>query len=84
LLTKIMQKSPSAHNRTILSGYVFVTKVCIDSGKKMLNSNISSTRNPHDIVNVGPLAAEIDWWVWGTPANCNGFRVLALIRYCTR
>ena len=29
------------------------------------------------MVNFGPLAAEIDWWVWGTPANFNGFRVFA-------
>jgi len=33
------------------------------------------------MVNVGPLAAEIDPVVWGTPANFNGFRVLeALLR----
>jgi len=24
-----------------------------------------------------PLTAEIGWWVWGTPANFNGFCVLA-------
>jgi len=35
------------------------------------------------MVNFGPLAAEIGWQVWGTPANFNGFRVLALQRYCT-
>jgi len=29
------------------------------------------------MVNFGPLAAEIDWRVWGTPSNFNGFRVLA-------
>jgi len=28
------------------------------------------------MVNFGPLAAEIDPIVWGTPANLNGFRVL--------
>ena len=28
------------------------------------------------MVNFGP-AAEICWRVWGTPANFNGFRVLA-------
>jgi len=31
------------------------------------------------MVNFGPLAAEIGWRVWGTPANFNGFRVLALL-----
>ena len=30
-------------------------------------------------MNVGPLAAEIDWRVWGTPANFKGFRFLALL-----
>jgi len=29
------------------------------------------------MVNVGPLTAEIGLGVWGTSANCNGFRVLA-------
>jgi len=43
--------------------------------KYLLNNNISSTY-PHNMVNFGPLAAEIDWRVWGTPANFNGFRVL--------
>jgi len=30
-------------------------------------------------VNFGPLAAEIGLPVWGTPANFNGFRVLAAL-----
>jgi len=47
-------------------------------GKKLLSSNISSTR-PHDMVNFGPLAAEIVSLVWGTPSNFNGFRVLAAL-----
>jgi len=33
------------------------------------------------MVNFGPLAAEIGPVVWGTPADFNGFRVLAV--YCT-
>jgi len=35
------------------------------------------------MVNFGPLAAEIDPVVWGTPANFNGFRVLAALLYGT-
>jgi len=31
------------------------------------------------MVNFGPLAAEICLPVWGTPANFNGFRVLAAL-----
>jgi len=35
------------------------------------------------MVNFGPLAAEIDPVVWGTPANFNGFRVLAALLHGT-
>jgi len=35
------------------------------------------------MVNFGPLAAEIDPVVWGTPANFNGFRVLVALLYGT-
>ena len=50
--------------------------------KKLLSSNISSTC-PQNMVNFGPLAAEIVSFVWGTPANFNGFRVLAALLYGT-
>jgi len=46
--------------------------------KNLLSSNISSTC-PHNMVNFGPLAAEIVSLVWGTPSNFNGFRVLAAL-----
>jgi len=71
---KIAKNSPSAHHRTILSGYIFATKVCIDNQKKLLNSNISPTCS-YNMVNFGPLSAEIGSLVWGTPANFNRFRV---------
>jgi len=32
-----------------------------------------------NMVNFGLLTAEICWRVWGTPANFNGFRVLAAL-----
>ena len=38
-----------------------------------------SSRCLHNIVNFRPLAAEIGLPVWGTPANFNGFRVLAAL-----
>jgi len=44
----------------------------------LLSSNMSP-RCPHNIVNFGPLAAEIGLPVWGTPANFNGFRDLAAL-----
>jgi len=46
------------------------------SEKNLLNIDTSSTR-PHNTVNFSLLTAEIWWRVWGTPANINGFRVLA-------
>jgi len=62
-----------------LSGYIFATKARIDNRKKnFLSSNKSSTC-PGNMVNFGPLAAEIVSLVWGTPANFNGFCVLALL-----
>jgi len=38
-----------------------------------------SSSFPHSMVKFGPLAAEIDLVVWGTPANFSGFRVLAAL-----
>jgi len=35
------------------------------------------------MVNFGPLAADIVSLVWGTPANFNGFRVLAALLHGT-
>ena len=46
------------------------------SERNLLNINIFSTR-PRNMLNFSLLAAEIGWWVWGTPSNFNGFRVLA-------
>ena len=37
-------------------------------GKKLLSSSISSTC-PRNMVNIGPLAAEICWRVWGHPCK---------------
>ena len=74
-----MQKMPSAHHRTTLSGYIFATKACIDNRKKnSLSSNVSS-RCPHNMVNFSLVATNIDPVVWGTPANFNSFRILAAL-----
>jgi len=48
-------------------------------GKKNSLSSNSSSTCPDNMVNFGPLAAEIDPAVWGTPANFNGFRILAAL-----
>jgi len=70
------QKFAIWHHRTNLTSYIFATKARIDNQKKMLNSNIFPTC-PHNMVNFGPLSAEISSLVWDTTANFNGFRVLA-------
>ena len=78
------KKSPSAHHRTTLPGYIFTTKARIDNRKKnLLNSNTSSTC-PHNMANFGPTA-KIGSGVWpgGIPANFNGFRVLAALLHGT-
>jgi len=51
-------------------------------GKNLLSSNISST-SPHNMLNFGLIAAEVDPVVWGTPANFNGFRILAALLHGT-
>ena len=51
-------------------------------GKNLLSSNISPTC-PYNMVNFGPLAAKIISLVWGTPANFNGFCVLAALLHGT-
>ena len=77
------KKSPFWHHRTTLSGYIFGIKACIDNRKiNLLNANTSSTC-PDNMVNFGLLTAEICWRVWGTPANFNGFRVLAALLHGT-
>jgi len=35
------------------------------------------------MANFGPVAAEIGSEAWGTPANFNGFRVLAALLHAT-
>jgi len=47
-------------------------------GKSLLNSSMFSTC-PHNMANFISLTAEIDLPLWGTPANFNGFRVLAAL-----
>ena len=55
-MQKWCKKSPSAHHRTTLSGYIFATEARIDNPKR---------------VNFGLLADEIVSLVWGIPANFN-------------
>jgi len=78
-MQKSRQKSLSGHHRTPLSGYIFPTKgMYRQSEKNLLSSNTSST-GPDNMVNFGPLTAEIGAGVWGTPTNFNGFCILAAL-----
>jgi len=77
------KKSPSAHHRTTLSGYIFATKARINNRKKLVKQQYLSPTCSYNMVNFGPLTAEICWQVWGTPANFNGFRVLAALLHGT-
>jgi len=51
-------------------------------GKNLLNNNTSCTF-PRNMLNFGLLTAEICWRVWGTPANFNGFHILAALLHDT-
>jgi len=70
-----------AYHLTTLSGYIFATKARIDNRKKKLVKQQYRLQMSHNMANFGPLAAEIDPVVWGTPANFNGFRILAASLY---
>jgi len=52
-------------------------------GKKLIKQQYL-LQMPHNMMNFGLLAAEIDPVVWGTPANFNGFCVLAALLHGSR
>jgi len=67
-----------------LSGYIFASEARIDDRKKIVKQQYpNSSTCRENMVNCGPLAAEIVSLVWGTPANFNGFRVLAALLHGT-
>jgi len=63
-------------------GLYLRNKGIFDNGKNLLNSNTCCTC-PGNMVNFGPLTAEMRSGVWGTPANFNGFHVLAALLHGT-
>ena len=72
------KKSPSGHHRTNLLGYVFTTKAHIDNRKKLVKQHYLPTFRGN-MVNFGLLMAEIISLVLVTPANFNGFCILAAL-----
>ena len=69
---KWRKKIPSGHRRKTISGYIFTTKACIDNRKKLVKHQYLS-RSSHNMVNFGPLAAEICWRVWAPQQISTGF-----------
>ena len=65
-MQKSRQKSPSAHHRTTLSGYIFATKAHIDYREKIVKQQYVLQMSPQYAA-LQPLAAEIGPVVWGTP-----------------
>ena len=53
-------------------------------GKKNLFSSNMSSRRPHNMVNFGPLAAEIGSLLWGTPTTFQLVSRLVMVALCNR
>jgi len=79
---KSAKNSPSGRHRTTCRAISSQLRHISTIGKILLNSNISRTC-PRNVVNFGLLLVEIVSLVGGTPANFNGFRVLAALLHCT-
>jgi len=79
---KVVKKSPSGHHRTTLWGYIFATNSHIDNQKKLVKQQYLLHMLPW-YGELGTLAAEIGPVVWGTPANLNGFHILAALLHGT-
>ena len=54
---KWCKKSPSAHHRTTLSGYIFASKACIDNRKKLVKQQYL----PHMSLQYGELRRTSGW-----------------------
>jgi len=77
-MQKVAKKSPSGHHHTTLSGHIFAIKARIDSRKKLVKQQYLLHMSAQ-YGELGPLVAEIDLIVWGTPANFNCFHVVAAL-----
>jgi len=71
--------TPLFGHRTTLSGYIFATKARTDNRKNVRQQYLPTMSCSHNVMNFGPLTAEIGSGVWGTPANFNGSLVLAAL-----
>jgi len=69
-------------HRTILWGCIFATKARIDDREKLVKQQYLPHMS-HNMVNFGPLAAEIASLVWGTPANIQRVSRLGFVSAAT-
>jgi len=76
------KNSASGHHHTILPAISLQLRHASTIGNNLLNSNTSPTC-PYNMLNFGPLTAEIGLPVWGTLAHLNVFRVLAALHHGT-
>jgi len=77
------KKSPSAHHRTTLSGYIFATKAYIDNRKKLVKQQHHLNKSSQ----CGELRSTNGWdrlASLGHPANFNAFRVFASLLHRRR
>ena len=72
----------SAPSRNFVGLYLRNYTAYIGNRKNVL-SNTGSSTCLRNMVNFGPLPADIDSGVWGSLANFNGFRVLAALLHGT-
>ena len=79
---KIAKNSICAPSHNFVGPYLRDEGTHWQSEKNFLSSDMSSTC-PRNIANFGPLTAEINSVIWGTPPNVNGFCVLAALLHGT-
>jgi len=66
-----------------MSGYIFASKARIDNRKEVVKQQYVLQMSPQ-YGELRPTSGEVGLPVWGTPANFNGFRVLAELLHCSQ
>ena len=67
----------SRHIFILCIGFFFLLLLSLACSQPSQSGCLPYFHMSHNVVNFGPLTAEIGLTVWGTPANFNGFRVLS-------
>jgi len=74
------KKSPFAHHRTILLGYIFATKARIDNGENLLSSKISSINMSSQC---GERQPTNGWDRFGSLEHPSKFQWVSLLSFAT-